>query len=84
MTKIHKLVPIKDNVKIKENGKRIVIDIMIPLDRDDFNFLKEMYDMDIDVSGNIINGEGMIVQTFSNAVRSLDINNRALENNSND
>lgn len=79
MTKVHQLIPLKDNVKIKENGERIVIDITIPLDRDDFAFLKEMYDMNIDVSGNILDREGMIVQSFSNAVRSVDRNNLALE-----
>lgn len=82
--KIHKLIPLKSNVKIKENGKRLVIDIMIPLDRDDFEFLKEMYESNVDVSGNIIDAEGMIIQSFSNAVRSIDSNRLELEDNSKD
>lgn len=52
---------------------------MIPLDREDFAFLKRMYEMDVDVSGNIIDVEGNVVQTFSNAVRSLGLNQVELD-----
>lgn len=79
MTKVHKLIPLKDNVKIIEDGKRIRVNIMIPLDREDFAFLKRMYEMDVDVSGNIIDVEGNVVQTFSNAVRSLGLNQVELD-----
>ncbi len=92
--KVHKLIPLKAGTKIVDNGEAIRIDITLPLDRDDYAFLKEMYDMKVDVSGNIVDGEGMVLWTFSNAIRSISSNRpeldekqmdeRALEDKSND
>ena len=84
MTKVHKLVPLKAGTKIVEEGKAIRIDISLPLDRDDYAFLKEMYEMNVDVSGNIVDGEGNVLWTFSNAVRSISSNTPELEDNSNE
>ena len=82
--KIHKLIPLKKGTKLVEEGKAIRIDISLPLDRDDYAFLKEMYEMNVDVSGNIVDGEGTILWTFSNAVRSISSNTPELEDKSND
>ena len=82
--KVHKLIPLKKGTKIVEEGKSIRIDISLPLDRDDYAFLKEMYEMNVDVSGNIVDGEGTVLWSFSNAVRSISSNTPELEDNSND
>ena len=79
MGKVHKLIPLKDNVKVIENDRAITVDITIPLDREDFNFLKKMYEMDVDVSGRILDREGFVVTTFSNAVRSVGQNRVSLD-----
>lgn len=79
MNKVHKLIPLKEGTKIVDNGKCITVDIKIPLDRDDYAFLKKMYEMEVDVRGNIVDDEGMILSSFSNAIRSLGLNQVALE-----
>ncbi len=79
MTKIHKLKPLKEGTKIVKSGRLVQIDIRLPLDSDDYALFKEMYEMDIDVSGRIIDDQNRIIGTFSNAVRSIDSNIPALE-----
>ena len=73
------LRPLKEGTKIVKSGRLIQIDIRLPLDRDDYELVKEMYEMDIDVSGRIIDDHNRIIGTFSNSVRSIDSNIPALE-----
>jgi len=79
LKKIPVLRPLKEGTKIVKTGRSIQIDIRLPLDWEDYELFKEMYEMDIDVSGRIIDDQNRIIGTFSNAVRSIDSNIPALE-----
>ena len=67
-----KLEKVKENTKIELNGKRIVRDLRLPLNREDFALLKQLYNEGIDISGNVISDD-KIIGTYSNAVRSVKI-----------
>ena len=80
MTKIPILQPLKAGTKIVEGSGQIDIDIILTLDREDYAFFKEMYELDIDVRGRIVDlTTNRVLGYFSNAVRSIDSNVRALE-----
>lgn len=65
-----KLEKIKDNTKVEIDGKRIIRDLRLPLNREDFAILKKLYEDGIDISGNVVCGDE-IIGTYSNAVRSV-------------
>ncbi len=62
---------IREDTKILENAPRINIDIPLPLDKEDYEFLKEMNKMGISVRGRyILNNQ--IIGFYDNSVKSVE------------
>ena len=79
--KIPILKKLKAGTKIIQNATEIIMDIQLPLDREDYNFLKEMHNLNISVRGRyILNNQ--IVGFFNNSIKSIssyDLNKKQLE-----
>lgn len=67
---IFKLRPLKEGTKIVENAKRIIMDIPLPLDREDYEFLKEMNELNISIKGRFIL-DNRVIGFFDNGVKSI-------------
>lgn len=61
---------LKEQTKIVQNATEIIMDIPLPLDREDYNFLKQMHNMDISVRGRYIL-DNKIIGFFNNSVKSI-------------
>ena len=64
---------LKEGTKIIENARMIVMDIPLPLDREDYEFLKYMNEENISIKGRFILGN-KVIGIFDNGVKSIDIN----------
>ena len=65
------LKAIREDTKILENAPQINIDIPLPLDKGDYEFLKEMNKMGISVKGRyILNNQ--IIGFYDNSVKSVE------------
>ena len=69
-SRIFKLRPLKEGTKIIENAERIMMDIPLPLDREDYEFLKEMNEANISIKGRFIL-DNRIIGFFDNGVKSV-------------
>ena len=68
---IYKLKALREDAKILENAPQIYIDIPLPLDREDYEFLKQMNEMGISVKGRyILNNQ--IIGFYDNGVMSVE------------
>lgn len=68
--KRHILRKLKEDTKIVENAERIIMDIPLPLDREDYEFLKLMNEESISIKGRfLLNNK--IVGFFDNGVKSV-------------
>jgi len=70
INKVFKLRKLKESTKIIENAERIVMDIPLPLDREDYEFLKEMHEANISIKGRFIL-DNRIIGFFDNGVKSV-------------
>lgn len=61
---------LKDSTKIVENAQMIVMDIPLPLDREDYEFLRTMHDENISIKGRFVLGN-KIIGFFDNGVKSI-------------
>lgn len=68
--KIPVLKALKQGTKIIQNATEIIMDMQLPLDREDYNFLKEMHNLNISVRGRYILGN-KIVGFFNNSIKSI-------------
>lgn len=78
---VHVLKQLKEGTKIVENAKRIIMDIPLPLDKEDYEFLKMMNEQNISIKGRFILGN-KIIGFFDNGVKSVGsytLNNPQLE-----
>ena len=65
-----KLRKLKDTTKIIENAHMILMDIPLPLDREDYEFLKTMHECNISIRGRfVLNNK--IIGFFDNGVKSI-------------
>lgn len=69
--KVYKLKALREDTKILENAPRIYIDIPLPLNKEDYEFLKEMNELGISVKGRyILNNK--IIAYYDNGVKSVE------------
>jgi len=61
---------LKEGTKILENAQRIYMDIPLPLDREDYEFLKLMHEENISIQGRFILGN-RIIGFFDNGIKSI-------------
>lgn len=66
----HVLKALKEGTKIVENAERIIMDIPLPLDREDYEFLKLMNKENISIKGRFILND-QIIGFFDNGVKSI-------------
>lgn len=66
----HILRQLKEGTKIIENAERIIMDIPLPLDREDYEFLREMNELNISIKGRFIL-DNKIIGFFDNGIKSI-------------
>lgn len=66
----HILRKLKEGTKIVENAEIIIMDLQLPLDREDYNFLKLMNEENISIRGRFLMGN-RIIGFFNNGVKSI-------------
>jgi len=66
----HILRKLKEGTKIIENATRIYMDIPLPLDREDYEFLKLMNEENISIQGRFIYNN-RVIGFFDNGIKSI-------------
>jgi len=65
-----KLRKLREGTKIVHGAPMILMDMYLPLDKEDYEFLKTMHELDISVKGRfILNNK--IIGFFDNGVKSV-------------
>jgi len=65
---------IKNNTKILTEGLQIEMDMILPLDKEDYEFLKTMNEYDISIKGRFIL-DNKVIGYFNNGVRIVNRSN---------